>query len=311
MNTAIQKIEIENREQWLALRETDVTASVGGALFGIHPYHSVFSLYLLKRRELVEDPEETPAMRRGRLMEDVAIKMLLEDHPDWRIERPNVYLRDAKARLGATPDAYVYIPGRPGFGVLQLKSVEPSIFKAKWLTEQQTVEPPLWIAVQAEIERYLSKANFAMVGVVRAGFGIECSAIPIPGTPGLIDKIKLLTTDFWRMVDAGKRPDPDYEKDGKLLEAMWASGGNSAILDLENDNHLVDLADEKERLASEKTAIEKRQAAVKAEIMHKLGGAAAAKIADGRLITAKKVEKASYTVKPSSYVLINVKAAKE
>jgi len=304
---SIQKIAIESREQWLALRELDVTASVAAALYGVHPYHSVYSLWALKKRLITEDPEETPAMRRGRHLEPVATAVLLEQHPDWRIEEPKVYLRDPEGRIGATPDRYVYIPEKPGFGVLQIKSVEESIFKRKWITEDGAIEPPLWIGVQAEVERHLSGANFAMVGVVRAGFGLDCSAITIPPVPGLMKRTYSLVADFWRLVASDTRPDPDYEKDGKLLEALWTGGGSEAVLDLSTDNHLVDLADEKARLAEQKREIDDRQKQIKAEFLHKLGSASAGKIADGRIITAKKVDRAGYTVQASSYIDVRVK----
>lgn len=306
----IEKIPITSREEWLKNRIQDVTASVAAALFGVHQYQSWYSLWALKTGAIVEDPDETPAMRRGRMLEPVAVDFLLEDHPDWRIENPGVYLRDPKVRLGATPDRYIYRPDRAGFGVLQIKTVEESIFKKKWLNENHEIEPPLWIAIQAEVERHLSGANYAMVGVLRAGFGIDCTPLDIPLVPGLMKKIEENVALFWRMIEHGKRPDPDYSKDGKTIEALWAGNGSDAVLDLTADNHLVDLADEKERIAGEKTAIEKRQKEIKAEMLHKLGSASAGEIADGRVITAKTIIRKAYEVKESSYVDVRVKAAK-
>lgn len=310
MTSTIQEFKIEGRDQWLALRETDVTASVVAALFGVHPYQSWYSLWALKTKAIVEDPEETPAMRRGRLLEQVAVDFLLEDHPDWRIENPGVYLRDPAVRLGATPDRYIYRPDRPGFGVLQIKTVEESIFKKKWFNEEHSIEPPLWVAVQAEVERHLSGANYAMVAVLRAGFGIDCTPIDIPTVPNLMNRIKENVAAFWWGIDHGKVPDPDYSKDGKTIEALWAGNGNDAVLDLTKDNALVGLADEKEQLADKKSEIEKRQKEIKAEMLHKLGTASAGEIADGRVITAKTITRKAYAVKETSYVDVRVKAAR-
>lgn len=41
----IDRIQIENREQWLALRRQDVTASVVAATMGLHPYVSKLALF--------------------------------------------------------------------------------------------------------------------------------------------------------------------------------------------------------------------------------------------------------------------------
>src|SRR5262249_6073732 len=63
----IERIRISSREQWLKLRQSDVTASVAAALLGIHPYQTVFALWALKTGKISDDVEETPPMRRGKL----------------------------------------------------------------------------------------------------------------------------------------------------------------------------------------------------------------------------------------------------
>lgn len=310
MNPAdIQSHPIESREQWLALREVDVTASVAGALFGVHPYQSAYSLYLLKTRQILEDPEETPAMRRGRMLEPVAAQYLLEDNPDWKITDPKVYLRDPKARVGATPDRYIEIPGRKGFGVLQIKTVEESLFKRTWMTEDGEIEPPLWIAVQAEIERHLSGASYAIVGVLRVGWGINCQPVFLPNFPGLVERAYERSRWFWDLVDRKIAPSPDYSSDGRLLERIYLNP-TGAVLDMRQDNHLVELADEDHILKDQIKEGEARRKQIKAEFLHKIGTASAMQIADGRIITAKRIERKGYTVEPTSYVTVTVKQEK-
>lgn len=305
----VDVIPIGTKEEWLALRETDVTASVVAALFGQHPYTSTYALWMLKSKTIVPDAEETEAMLRGTMLEPVAAEMVLRKNPDWRIEEPGVYLRDKKARLGATPDRYVYIPGRKGFGILQIKTVEESLYKKKWFNDDGQLEPPLWIAIQAETERHLSGADYAMVAVLRVGFGIGIDVIEIPAVKNLMPAIYENVAHFWDMVDRGQRPDPDYSRDGKLLESVNA-GGNGAVLDMTSDNHLVEIADEDGRIKETVKSYEARRKEIKAEFLHKLGTASAMAIADGRIIVAKHIERAGYTVKPSSYVTVTVKEPK-
>src|SRR6266702_1736326 len=120
----IEKIKIESREHWLSqLRPADVTASVAGALLGVHPYMTAFGLYLLKAKQITEDPEETGPMRRGRLLESVAVQILREDRPDWTIHDHPIgyYYRDPASRIGATPDMLV-TDEHCKLGVVQLNS---------------------------------------------------------------------------------------------------------------------------------------------------------------------------------------------
>ena len=152
---------VKDRTSWLALRKSDVTASAIGSLLGVHEYMTPYALWALKSGIISEDPEETPAMMRGRLLEPVAIELLREMHPSWTITTPSTYYRDPATRIGATPDALVKDPLRKGFGVLQIKTVEPSIFRRKWQTDDRTVEPPLWIATQALVEAHLTGALWA------------------------------------------------------------------------------------------------------------------------------------------------------
>ena len=44
----IEQLAIESREQWLAMRRQDITASTAGALLGLHPYVTAYSLWAEK-----------------------------------------------------------------------------------------------------------------------------------------------------------------------------------------------------------------------------------------------------------------------
>ena len=115
---------VTDRTAWLKMRERDVTASVAGALFGdgVHDFTTRYGLWALKSGRLRQDPGETDAMRRGRLLEPVAVQLMRELRPAWTIEPCATYFRDAGERIGATPDAFAVDPDRAGFGVLQIKS---------------------------------------------------------------------------------------------------------------------------------------------------------------------------------------------
>src|SRR5262245_11641298 len=106
---AIKRTEITSDEQWHELRKPNLGASEIGALFGDHEYATPYSLSA-KKLGLLDANSDTEVMKRGRLLEPVAIALLREEKPDWEIWQPHAYYCDETARLGATPDCFVRDP---------------------------------------------------------------------------------------------------------------------------------------------------------------------------------------------------------
>jgi len=265
----IETHQIADRESWLRLRQADVTASVAGALLDVHPYISKFALWALKSGRVEADPTDSPQLRRGRLLEPVAVEMLREERPRWKIEQPGVYLRDPTARLGATPDVYAYCREN-GMGVVQIKTVEPNAFRRSWQGEDGAAEPPLWVVLQAIIEAHLSGAQWAAVAAMVVGFGIEMHIVPVPIHAGVIDRIKDETAAFWNMVAEGIEPQPDFNSDGAMLARLY-SVDNGQEIDLSGDNYLPEILDERENLKATAARCAARIEAIDAEIISKIG----------------------------------------
>lgn len=269
----IERITIDpetEREQWLALRRQDVTASVAGALLGVHPYKTRYALWMEKAGRIGEDAAETQAMIRGRVLEAPALALLCIDRPHWRIWQPNEYLRDPRARMGATPDAYAIDPDRDGRGVIQVKSVEKSAFARNWRDDDGEVEPPLWIVVQAIQEAHLACASWACVVAFVIGFGLELHVIDVPIHQGVIDRLRDETAIFWTSVLAGLPPEPDYGADGALIARLYRDD-NGREIDLTGDNALPGILEERAELKDRMRADKARLDEIDAEIIAKLG----------------------------------------
>lgn len=300
---------VTDRDSWLALRKQDITASSAGALLGCHEYISAYRLWA-EKTGVPFDEDMTEAMERGIELEPIALRRLQKLHPDWKVWNPSIYLRETAHRLGATPDAFAIDPDR-GFGVVQIKSVEPSVFRRKWKSDGGQVEPPLWIALQAMIESELAGATWAAVAALVISHGIELHLVEVPldDRDRLIGKVRTEIHSFWHLIEEGYKPDPDWRRDGKLIEALYAPDGET--LSLMDDNEAPALCDEKDRLSSEKSAADKRLKEIKAALLSKMKGASAARIADGRLITAKEIQRKGYEVQPSRYIDLRIKQKPE
>lgn len=304
----IERHPITDRASWLALRHQDVTASVCGALLGVHEYQTPYELWALKSGLVEESVEETGAMRRGKLLEPVALQVIREERPTWGVSPNKFYLRDPEKRIGGTPDLFASCPER-GLGNIQVKTVEPMIFRQKWRDpETGGVELPLWIAVQAMVEARLAGAAWACVAAMVVGHGIQLELIEVPIHEGVLARLDEAVVEFWRSVEEKRPPSPDFARDGGTIERLLGHETGEEI-DLSSDNLLPAILDEKERLAAERGAAEKRLKEIKAEILFKLGDASAARCADGRVITAKTVHRKAYEAKAASYRDVRVKGA--
>lgn len=302
----IERIAIENRDQWLALRSQDVTASIAGALLGVHPYSTAYGLYLLKKGLIQEDPEETGPMRRGRLLEPVAVQMLREDRPNWIIEEYPIgyYYRDPAARIGATPDVFATNEhGKPG--IVQLKSVEPSVFRREWKTDSGMIEPPLWIVVQAILETYLTGREWAAVAPLVVGFGLELPIIDIPIHAGIFQRIKAEVDQFWQRIDEGRAYDPDYARDGGLIAQLYPQD-NGVEIDLSGDNETPMFVDLLESARAARKLAETEEKTAKAALASKMGEASIALLSDGRRVSNKTQNRAGYFVNESSFRVLRV-----
>lgn len=268
----VERVPVADRASWLAMRKQDVTASVAGALLGVHEYQTAYGLWALKSGRVAEDPAETPAMRRGRLLEDDALQILAEDNPAWTITPANdVYYRAPDIRIGATPDAFVTIPTRPGRGIVQVKTVESGKYRRDWAPDATSEsEPPLWIALQSIVEAKLTGCAYAIVAPLVIGFGLEVIPVEVPVHDGAFNRLVDEVTAFWRLVDSGDHPPPDYGRDIDVIERIFARDDGTEV-DLSCDNHLPALLarrDRRKRFIRAATASVDR---IDAEVKSKIG----------------------------------------
>lgn len=299
----IEHIPITSEDQWLELRKPDITASVIGALFGLHPYKTIGALHAEKTGIEMPGPDpDSPLLLRGKDMEETVAKRVLALHPTWAITKAANYYRDPDARMGATPDFFVHDPNRIGLGILQAKVVANIQFKKLWTDEQ----PPLWISLQATQEMMLTDATWGMIAALVIGdFRYELKTYPVDRHPGAEKRIREAVQEFWRAVDAGEEPKVDYERDAALISVLYPREVPGKIVDLRSDNEILELLDDLEmyeaNVKANEAEIEKRRNALKA----KLGDAESALVRGWRLTlkqqTVKEHVRKQYTFRKLYY----------
>ena len=288
----IERRTIVGRNQWLQWRLEDVTASVVGALFGVHPYCTALRIYA-EKRGVEFNQEDTKTMRRGRWLEPAIAKAVSELRPDWVLESPNLYLRDPELHLGATPD--FFIDGDPrGHGVLQAKSVSPTVYARDWDGGR---EPPLWITLQTLTEMMLAEAAFGVVAVLLVDpHQMDCAILDVPRNPSAEAKIIAAVRDFWARVDRGEEPEPDYGRDTDAIKALVPREIAGKAIDFTGNNTLPDLLAQRAQLKARIANDESQCDEIENELRFMMRDAEIATGLDGWRIT-YKTETRNYKAK--------------
>ena len=298
----IEKWTITSREEWLERRKQDITASSVGALFNCHPYVTPLRLYAEKRGTefLVEDNN---AMRRGRWMEPAVAKAVMELRPDWRLEQATQYLRDPELHLGATPDFIIHGDPR-GLGNLQAKTVAPSVYAREW---NDGAEVPLWIILQAATEAMLTNAAFAVVAALLVdAHNMECVIHEMPRNKAAEEKIRSAVATFWRNVDAGIEPEPDFARDADTIKAIWRSEEPTNEVDFSGNNRIPLLLEQRAILKGEVKDCEAKLEMIDAEIKFDMKDAAVATGLNGWRVTYKTSHVKEYVVKARDQRVLRV-----
>jgi predicted phage-related endonuclease len=297
---AIERVPVNpvtNREEWLAVREPDVTASVIGALWGLHPWETIAGLYAAKRGVAMPEIDPTSSViRRGNALEPVVAEEVRKQRPNWKIEPARVYLRDPSIRLGASPD-FFFTDDAGRRGVLQTKTVGASRFKKEW----DEITPPFWIALQIATEMMLDDADIGAIGALVVGdYTWETHIYDVPRHPATERRIRNAVANFWDDVAAGREPTIDYARDGALLAVLYPHETPGKTIDLTGDNELPEKLDRLERLKGEIKAAKTEQDTITNEIKSKMRDAEIAMVQGWRL-TLKETHRDGYTVAPTSF----------
>ena len=297
----IEEIKISSREQWLDMRKKDVTASVVGALFGAHDYETPLGLYASKTGVPMKDPDNA-VLRRGRLLENAVATAFAEEHPGWSIEKADVYLRDPRVRLGATPDFFCRDPKGKRV-VLQAKTVGASVFRNKWTEEN----PPFWITLQTLTETMLDGADYGVVAaLVVSEWNLDLYTYNVPRHEAGEKRIRDAVGDFWKNVAEKKPPNVDYSNDAALISVMYRRPKIGKLVDLTGDNRIIACLEERAAEMIKRETAKRKVEELEAEIKAKIGDAEAA-IVPGWKVSWTLVEKEGFVVEPTTYRRLNAR----
>lgn len=302
----VERIPIENREQWLDMRRECVTASDVASVCGVGR-RTPLAIFADKKR-LIPAVEDNAPMRRGRWMESAVFEALKESFPKWKIERGKIFMIDRAARLGATPDGVALPNDNRGLGIVQAKVVSRPIFRRDWVGDEYATNDehapatvPLDYQLQTLTETMLAGFTWGCVAaLVLDTYTAFLRVLDVPRHLPAEDMIRAKTLAFWADVEANRFPDVVPRKDGDTLAAIYPDDDGPDV-DLTGDNRaleLVTIREEMKRVA--KVAAEDADAA-ETELKAKLGAARYGRLADGRRISWALTHRDGHYVDDSDY----------
>lgn len=295
----IERHPITSRDQWLAWRTQDLTASDIAAAAGLDPYKTALKLYAEKTGLLMPDGDNK-MMRRGRWLEPAVVEALHDEHPDWRIIRPRVYLRDTERRLGATPDALAVIDDS-GLVNVQCKVVSRPAYERDW-----SDGPPLGYQLQTLTEGLLLDAARSIIAaLVIDTYSAELYLHAVPRHAKAEERVQALAAQFWLNVATGHRPKADFARDAETVAALFPTSVAEPALDLSGDNALPGLLEERVGLKGSADKFMQRLLEIDVEIKDKMGSAEIATLPGWR-ISWKTHAREQYTVAASTYRALRI-----
>jgi putative phage-type endonuclease len=256
----------ESKDHWLELRRKDITSTEVSALFGLSPYLTKFELWHRKHNDVTVEFEENERMKWGNRLEESIAHGIAEDL-GWEIRKKSEYVRDSELRIGASFDYEITDVA----AILEIKNVDGLVFKQGWiLNEEDTLEAPTQIELQIQMQMLVTGFNKAYLGALVGGN--KAYIIERDRDEEIQESIIKQSSLFWKSIDEGIAPEPDFEKDAAFISQLYSQSNPNKVMPATGE---IDIVAERYRQVSEKIKeLEAVKAAQKAKLLTMMGDCA-------------------------------------
>ena len=237
-----------NHEEWLKEREHGVGASEVGAILGLSPFETPFSLWLKKTKQVEPEPENL-AMRMGHVLEPIVVQLWEEATGEKVIKASAadiIYVHPEYDFMRATPDRIV----RGRKKIVECKTTVTDVDKNDIY--------PYWIA-QCEYQMLVTGIHDCDLSWLVKGRYFDYANIPYDQefAEFLAEKVK----EFWNEnVLGGKEPDLISVTDFAMKES---DPGTTIEADEEAISHIMSTVELNAEIATAETALNAHKDAVK------------------------------------------------
>lgn len=251
MKRLVSTIDLDKKE-WLKYRKTGITGTDAGAICGMNPYMSAFSVYQDKISEDIEELDNE-AMRQGRDME-AYVASRFEEETGLRVRRANaIYQNEEHPFMLADFDRLI-VGQKAG---LECKTVSP-YSSDKWNNED------IPLHYQMQCQHYMAVSGYECWYIAALIYGRDFIIRKIERDEELVSNLITIEKRFWNE-NILKRimPDPDGTKScsEQIAKLYYKSDKEKTVQllgydsDLKRREELVELID---KLEQEKASIDQK-----------------------------------------------------
>lgn len=249
-----------DKTEWLRARKMGITGTDAGAIAGMNPYKSSFSVYQEKVMPEVEEDADNERMREGRDLEEYVARRFTEQTGLKTKRALAIFQNDAHPLLLADFDRLI-IGQRAG---LECKTVSP-------YASNQWANGNIPTHYLMQVQHYLAVSGYECWYIAALIFGQELIIHKVPRDEELIESLITVEERFWNEhVVKQVPPEPDGSNDyTKMLEKKYR-GDREKELELFGMDHMLNRRAELEKLIDK---LNKEKTVIDQEIKGKMGEA--------------------------------------
>lgn len=249
-----------DKTEWLRARKMGITGTDAGAIVGMNPYKSSFSVYQEKVTPGVEADVDNERMREGRDLEEYVARRFTEQTGLKTKRALAIFQNDAHPLLLADFDRLI-IGQRAG---LECKTVSP-------YASNQWANGKIPAHYLMQVQHYLAVSGYDCWYIAALIFGQELIIHKVPRDEELIGSLITVEERFWNEHVAKQvPPEPDGSDDyTKMLEKKYR-GDREKELELFGMDHMLNRRAELEKLIDK---LNKEKTVIDQEIKGKMGEA--------------------------------------
>lgn len=292
-------ISSDDRALWLATRRRYIGASDIPAVLGIDPFRSALDVYM-EKLGMAPERAMTPGMEAGLELESAVLAWYGKRYGKT-VERCGVFHASKSIPwAGCTPD---------GFEVDGAHR-RPVQVKCTGRTDAWDSDIPPHVYAQVQYEMMVVGEQEAVaLALVSTWGGFDLRPYTVGRDEPLISRMVEAGEDMARRIREQDPPDPDGSDAAKrcVLHMCGAENGGLVVLD-------IDAAEDTSRIKALDAQIKeltKSKEALRQKMQLRIGDATAGAIPGGGIWTFKNIERAGYTVEPTTFRQLAYKAPKK
>lgn len=249
----------------------------------VSPYATLFALAALKSGRIKSKKAfggQTDRLKWSRIFRPLLVRQVAEARR-WRLRTPEwSYLHPTAPKMSCSVQWEADVDGSGLYVPIEPRVVAGS---ERWKWQNAAGEYVIPAPTMIRVQHVLSVTGCRRAMVLALFGGYEERVFEVARDDTLIADIEEGVAEFWQVIDKGEMPEPNYGRDGKILQQLYEKIDPDKILDWTGNNEAKALLQQKAHHASRKTFHEKEAKKCDDRLWEMLGDAGGANLGDAIL----------------------------